>query len=127
MVSYYWWGDGDNQRRMHWFVWWKLCVPKKEGGTRFQDIHCFNLAVLAKQAWRLIDNLDSLCARVLKAKHYPDCDILNATLKKRASFTWQSIVAGIQTFKRGCIWRVGTGSHINIWQDPWVPTSPEKS
>ena len=31
-MSHYWWGDSDNRRRMHWFAWWKLCVPKKEGG-----------------------------------------------------------------------------------------------
>ena len=48
---------------------------------------------------------------------------MNASLKKGSSFTWQSIVMGIQTFKRGCIWRVGKGSHINIWNDPWIPSS----
>ena len=29
VMSHYWWGDGDAQRRMHWFAWWKMCVPKK--------------------------------------------------------------------------------------------------
>lgn len=48
---------------------------------------------------------------------------MKAGPKKGASFTWQSIVAGIQTFKRGCIWRVGSGSHINLWEDPWIPSS----
>jgi hypothetical protein len=33
-------------------------------------------------------------------------------------------MAGKNTFKRGYIWRVGTGSDINIWQDPWLPNSP---
>ena len=126
MVPHYWWGDGDNQRRLHWFVWWKLCVPKKEGGTRFQDIHCFNLAVLAKQAWRLIDNLDSLCARVLKAKYYLDCGISNATPKKRASFTWKSFMLGLQTLKRGHIWMIGDGIRINVWDDEWIPNSPTR-
>lgn len=67
-----------------------------------------------------------MCARVLKAKYYPDGDILSAGPKKGSSFTWQSIVAGIQTFKRGCIWRVGTGSRIDIWQDPWIPSSESR-
>ena len=72
---------------------------------------------------RLLQNPESLCARVLGAKYYPDGNILMAGPKKGSSFTWQSIVSGIQTFKRGCIWRVGTGSQINIWNDPWIPTS----
>ena len=111
---------------MHWFAWWKLCVPKKKGGMGFRDLHSFNLAMLAKQCWRLLQNPDSLCARVLGAKYYPNGDILKAGPKKGSSFTWQSIVAGIQTFKRGCIWRIGSGSHINIWDDPWIPSSESR-
>jgi hypothetical protein len=76
--------------------------------------------------WRLIDNPDSLCAKVLKAKYYPNGDILMAGPKSGSSFTWQSIVAGIQTFKRGCIWRIGSGENIKIWSDPWVPASPNR-
>ena len=41
-------------------------------------------------------------------------------------FRSQSIWAGIQTFKRGHVWRVGDGSRINIWSDPWVPGSPNR-
>jgi hypothetical protein len=46
-------------------------------------------------------------------------------MKSGASFTWQSILAGIQCFNRGCIWRVGDGSQIDIWGDPWIPNSPD--
>jgi hypothetical protein len=35
-------------------------------------------------------------------------------------------VAGITTFKRGYIWRVGNGERINIWTDPWIPSSPDR-
>jgi hypothetical protein len=62
----------------------------------------------------------------LKAKYFPDGDILNCQLKKGSSYTWQSIWAGIQSFKRGHIWRVGDGSHIDIWSDPWIPSSPNR-
>jgi len=111
---------------MHWFAWWKMCVPKEKGGLGFRDIASFNLALLAKQCWRLIENFDSLCARVLRAKYYPFGDILNCQLKKGASYVWQSIWAGIQTFKKGCIWRVGDGSKINIWEDHWIPGSSSR-
>ena len=126
VIAKFWWGDDENSKRMHWRAWWKLCFPKKNGGMGFRDLHSFNLAMLAKQVWRLIDEPESLCARVLRAKYYPSGDILKAGPKKGSSFTWQSLVAGIQTFKRGHIWRVGKGEKINIWEDHWVPSSPTR-
>jgi hypothetical protein len=125
-IARFWWGGSDTQRKMHWMTWWKMSVSKSEGGMGFRDLHCFNQAMLAKQCWRLLSDLDSLCAQVLRAKYYPDGDLINATLKKGSSFTWQSIMSGLKTFKRGCIWRPGSGSTINIWSDMWIPDSPSK-
>jgi hypothetical protein len=122
----FWWGDTEEQRRMHWFTWWKMCIPKNMGGMGFRDLHSFNLAMLAKQSWRLLSRPDSLCARVLKAKYYPNNCLLNAGPKSGSSFTWQSIVAGLQTFKRGHIWRIGSGKNVNIWEDHWIPSSPTR-
>jgi ribonuclease HI len=113
-------------KKMHWYSWWKMCFPKKEGGMGFRDLHSFNLAMLSKQVWRLLDEPNSLCAKVLRAKYYPDGDVLKAGPKAGSSFTWQSIVAGIQAFKRGCIWRVGNGDKIDIWRDCWIPSSPNR-
>jgi hypothetical protein len=44
-------------------------IQKNEGGMGFRDFHSFNLAMLAKQSWRLITEPTSLCARVLRAKY----------------------------------------------------------
>ena len=87
----------------------------------FRDIHYFNLALLTKQAWCLLDNPDSLCASILRANYYPHGYLLNAKLKKGSSFTWQSIMAGTNTLKHGYIWRVGNGHNINIWEHAWIP------
>ena len=77
-----------------------MCI-KEERGLEFRDLHSFNLAMSAKQCWRLLQNPESLCAQVLSAKYYPDGNILNAGPKKGSSYTWQSIVSGIWTFQRG--------------------------
>jgi hypothetical protein len=89
----------------------------------FRDFHSFNLAMLSKQVWRLISDPNLLCARVPRATHE---DILKAGPKAGSSFTWQSIMAGLATFKRGYIWRIGTGDNVDIFQDPWIPSSPDR-
>ena len=81
VIAQFWWGDDEENRKMHWYSWWKLCFPKSEGGMGFRDLYSFNLAMLAKQCWRLITDPDSLCARVLKAKYYPNGSLLQATPK----------------------------------------------
>jgi hypothetical protein len=91
----------------------------------FKDLYSFNLAMLCKQVWMLNVDPNSLCAQVLKAKYYPSDDILNAGPNTGSSFTWQSIVGGIQTFKRGLIWRIGDGETVNIWS-PWIPSSANR-
>jgi hypothetical protein len=39
----------------------------------------------------------------MSAKYYPSGDILKTGPKKGASFTWQSLMAGMETFKCGYI------------------------
>jgi hypothetical protein len=98
-----------------------MTKPKEEGGLGFRDIHAFNLAMLAKQSWQLWHNPDSLCARVLKAKYYATTSVLEAKPKHGMSYTWRSILHGLEIMKKGMIWRLGDGSNLKFWTDPWLP------
>jgi hypothetical protein len=102
-ISKFYWGDDDNSNKMHWYAWWKLCYPIRDGGMGFRDFHSFNLAMLTKQVWRF-----------LRAKYYSHGDILKVGPKAGSSFTWQSIVAGLATFSRGYLWRVGDGENQHL-------------
>jgi hypothetical protein len=123
MIDMYWWSNQDEENKMHWISWEKMTEPKGKGGLDFRDIHIFNLAMLAKQGWRLIQSPDSLCARVLRAKYFPNGNIWEARNTIGISYTWRSILKGLRVLEKGVIWRVGNGRKIKIWSDPWLPRS----
>ena len=121
MICRYWWSSQEKEKKLHWIRWEKLMRPKGEGGLGFKDIYTFNLAMLARQGWRLIQNKESLCCRILGAKYFPGGDVLQAVAKPCMSYSWRSILKGVQVLKKGIIWRVGNGANIKIWKDPWIP------
>ncbi|KAL0431961.1 UNVERIFIED_CONTAM: putative mitochondrial protein [Sesamum radiatum] len=115
--------DGD-RRRIHWLSWKKKCFSKLDGGLGFRNLEAFNLALLAKQLWRILTRPDSLVSKVLKAKYFPRSHLFDASVGVSPSFTWRSLMAAKELFRAGCRWRVGIGRSVLIWQDPWLPRSP---
>ncbi|EEC80386.1 hypothetical protein OsI_22511 [Oryza sativa Indica Group] len=114
-------GTEKGKRKTHWKSWECLTRPKSNGGLGFRDFRLFNQALLARQAWRLIVNPDSLCARVLKAKYFPNGSLVDTSFGGNASPVWKAIEYGLSLLKEGIIWRIGNGKSVRIWRDPWLP------
>ena len=111
----------DKTNKIHLISWEKLSKPKTYGGLGFWNLQYFNLAMLARQAWRILQNPHSLCSQVLAARYFPNGSIPEAIPHAGISYTWRSIIKGIQWLKKGIIWRVGNGERIKIWTDQWIP------
>jgi hypothetical protein len=94
---------------------------KDKGGMGFHDLQKFNQALLARQAWRLLVRPDSLCARIMKAKYYPNGTLLDTSFPQVVSPCWRSIKHGLELLKKGVIWRIRDGKQINIWRCNWLP------
>jgi hypothetical protein len=120
MICKFWWAQQDKENKVHWLSWEKLTRSKKDGGLGFRDLYGVNMAMLARQAWRMSISLDSLCAQVIKAKYYPNSSILQAKPSKGMSYTFRSILRGVELMKEGIVWRIGDGSNVNIWTNSWL-------
>ncbi|XP_019184368.1 PREDICTED: uncharacterized protein LOC109179318 [Ipomoea nil] len=118
-MNRYWWDSGTD-RRIHWKAWDNLCVPKKYGGLGFKDLRAFNLAMLGKQAWRMLTKSDSLVARVYKARYFPRGSFFDAQVGNNLSFYWRSIMAAKSIICGGVRRRIGNGESTFIWTHPWL-------
>ena len=120
----YWWGRTKDEKKIHWINWKKLCTSKKKGGVGFQDIQTFNLALLAKQAGRLIQDTHSLFYKVYKSKYFPTCTFMEARLGNNPSYVWRSLLAARELIREGSIWQVGDRRTIEVSTHKWLSHKP---
>ena len=64
MMRNFWWGQKNQESKMAWVSWSRMCKSKLEEGMGFRDLYAFNLAMLAKQGWRMLENPTSLMAHM---------------------------------------------------------------
>ena len=88
VMSEFWWRNGRDSRGMHWKSWESLCKPKECGGLGFKDLEKVNQSLLAKQAWRIWSNPDSLVARILKSRYFKRSDFLGCGMGTRPSYAF---------------------------------------
>jgi len=91
------------------------------GGVGFHDLKTFNMALLAKQCWRLLHNTETLFYQVYKAKYFPTREFLDAFLGGNPSYTWRSSWGAKSLLKEGLCWLISDGATVKVWEDTWVP------
>ena len=121
IVRSFWWGSKEGKRKPCWVAWDEMIKPKNWGGLGFRDIELFNLALLARQAWRILNDANSLSARILKAVYYPEAEFLDADVGSSPSRMWRAISEGKDALVQGLIRRIGTEETTNIWSMNWLP------
>ncbi|BBH05612.1 hypothetical protein Prudu_017055 [Prunus dulcis] len=121
-LASFWWGNNEENAGIHWKSWKKLCLAKKVGVWGFRDLSNFNLALLAKQSWRIILNPQAAWVKILKARYFPTTDFLHATKDSRPSWAWVSLLEGRNAMMKEAPFQIFSGANTNIWNDVWIPS-----
>ncbi|XP_042950258.1 uncharacterized protein LOC122282367 [Carya illinoinensis] len=121
LMQKFWWGMKGDRSKVKWIPWKSLGFSKDEGGLGYRDFEKFNVALLAKQGWKLLKHSDSLAAKVLKAKYFYRSDFMKAKVGSNSSYLWRSFIAGREVLSEGLFLCIGNGDSVRIWYDKWVP------
>ncbi|KAL9457786.1 hypothetical protein AB3S75_006771 [Citrus x aurantiifolia] len=122
MMNSFWWGSRREGRGgIRLMKWSLLCKPKTARGIGFKNLHDFNVAMLGKQVWKLLTNLESLIGQIFKARYFPRTSIVEAVLGHNPSFVWRSLLATKHIIVRSSRIQVGSGQNTLIGSDPWLP------
>lgn len=60
--------------------------------------------MLGQQGWRILSSPESLCARDLKGRYFPQGVFWHAEAPRSTSYTWRNILFGRELLKHGVQW-----------------------
>lgn len=103
-------------------MWDKFCFPQSKGGLGFRRLEEFNLALLAKQLWRLMKYPNSLVARVLRGMYFCYSSPLLVKPSYLPSYGWRNKLAARPLLLSSLRKNIGSGFDTRVWSDPWIPT-----
>lgn len=113
LMANFWWEDSKG-KGIHWVKWKEMYRSKHSEGMGFRDLEAFNMALLAKQLWKLLTMPHSLLSRIFKSRYFPTTDVFGARLGANPPFTWRCILSSKSLFEAGLLWRKKDGSGCGI-------------
>lgn len=110
----FWWGQHNEEKKIYWVKWKTLKQNKGNEKIGFRDLHIFNKALLAKQAWRIIKNPNLSWVKLLKSIYFPNKDFLKTKPTNNSSWEWKSILKGREVIIKGYRWEVNNAENIKF-------------
>ncbi|CAN1144884.1 Putative ribonuclease H protein At1g65750 [Linum perenne] len=116
----FWWSGDISTEKLHWLAASELLKSKAEGGLGFKCFYDFNLAFVAKLAWRILTNPASLWVQLLKGLYFPNSDLLQVSRHHKSSWLWSGVMEGRKALLQGLRKNIGDGYGTSIIE-AWIP------
>ena len=103
-----------------------MYLPKEKEGLGLKDINTFNIALLDKWKWHLLQHQGELWARVLESKYGGWRNMDEAGRVGPESIWWRDLKRALHHSHQGRViqdglkWKVGGGDRIKFWEDRWI-------
>ncbi|GJX06683.1 RNA-directed DNA polymerase, eukaryota, reverse transcriptase zinc-binding domain protein [Tanacetum coccineum] len=117
--------ETEGIKKLAWLKWNNVLASLDKGGLDIGSLKAFNLALIQKWRWRLMQNPDAICVRLIKAIHGPDAGFDLHSCNTQG--LWTKIVGSINHLHSSGIiplqslrFKVGCGSKIRFWKDTWI-------
>lgn len=134
-IKFLWGGDLETNKTA-WVKWELICKPIEHGGLGIKDLRKFNLALLGKWRFKLLQNDVSLWCRVFSSK-YGRLNSVDACNHQSSNFSngstwWQDLgkltsassSSGNDWFTMNVTKHVGDGSNTQFWHHLWIGNAP---
>jgi hypothetical protein len=128
------WGGVRGGRKISWVKWSIVCQDKSQGGLGVRDAIIFNLSLLAKWRWRLLQPGMTLWKRVLVARygrHILSKVDWSEHRSPSSSSNWWKDICGLERiivpnswWSEAVVRVVGDGSSTSFWLSKWVGEAP---
>jgi len=102
------------------------------GGLGIKDIKLFNIVLLTKWKWRLVQESQGLWKNIVESKYGSWRSLEEMKSGRVESYWWTDLrqACGLREgntwFEESVIWRVGSGNRIKFWEDVWIANRPLK-
>lgn len=104
------WGSTNHQRKCHLVNWETIVKTKDEGGLGIRSTRGMNTSFLAKLAWQLLTQKESLWAQALGSKYMQGrIHLANFHARPRQSNVWRGMISAKQMVTEGCRRLVNNG------------------
>lgn len=104
------WQGTEDKFGYHMAKWEMVSRPKDHGGLGIINTRLMNDCLLVKWIWKILQEPDALCFRIIKAK-YLRKDSFFSSKSKGCSQFWMGLHKVKHLFKWGATFRIGNGEN----------------